>query len=41
MTENNPFALKDGALSFLLSLFECKGMTKSKIKDMFTCVLFY
>lgn len=41
MTENNPFALKDGTLTFLLSLFECKGMTKSKLKDMFTCVLFY
>lgn len=41
MPENNPFALKDGALTFLLSLFECKGMTKSKYKDMFTYVLFY
>lgn len=41
MPENNPFALKDGALTFLLSLFECKDMTKSKYKDMFTYVLFY
>lgn len=41
MPENNPFALKDGALTFLLSLFEYKGMTKSKYKDMFTYVLFY
>lgn len=41
MPENNPFALKDGALAFLLSLFECKGITKSKHKDIFTYVLFY
>lgn len=41
MPENNPFALKDVALTFLLSLFECKGMTKSKLKDIFTYVLFY
>lgn len=41
MPGNNPFALKDGALAFLLSLFVCKGMTKSKYKDMFTYVLFY
>lgn len=41
MPENNLFALKDGALAFLLSLFECKGMTKGKYKDMFTYVLFY
>lgn len=41
MPENNPFALKDGVLAFLLSLFECKCMTKSKYKDMFTYVLFY
>lgn len=41
MPKNNPFALKDGALAFLLSLFERKGITKSKHKDMFTYVLFY
>lgn len=41
MPENNPFALKSGALAFLLSLFECKGMTKSKYKDIFAYVLFY
>ena len=41
MSENNPFALKDGTLTFLLSLFECKGMTKSKLRDMFAYVLFY
>lgn len=41
MPENNPFALKDGALAFLLSIFECKDMAKSKHKDMFTYVLFY
>lgn len=41
MPENNPFALKGGTLTFLLSLFECKGMTKSKLKGMFAYVLFY
>ncbi len=41
MTENNPFALKDGTLTFLLSLFECKGISKSKLRDMFAYVLFY
>lgn len=41
MPENNPFALKNGTLAFLLSLFKCKGMTKSKYKDIFTYVLSY
>lgn len=41
MSENNPFALKDGTLTFLLYLFECKGISKSKIRNMFAYVLFY
>lgn len=41
MPENNPFALKGGTLTFLLSFFEYKGIAKSKLKDMFTYVLFY
>lgn len=41
MPENNPCALKDGALAFLLSLFECKDIAKGKLKDMFAYVLFY